>query len=72
MGVIYKITNLINNKIYIGQTRMSEPQRWQSHIWHAYNDPENDCIYLCNAIKKYGRENFKREILEQTTDETEI
>lgn len=69
MGVIYKITNLINNKIYIGQTRMSEPQRWQSHVWHAYNNPEDDCIYLCNAIKKYGKENFKREILEQVNDE---
>lgn len=69
MGVIYKITNLINNKIYIGQTRMPEPQRWQSHIWHAYNNPQNDCIYLCHAIKKYGRENFKREILEEVDDE---
>lgn len=65
MGVIYKITNLINGKIYIGQTVVTEPQRWQAHIWNAYNNPTNDCIYLCNAIKKYGRKNFKREILEE-------
>lgn len=72
MGCIYKITNLINNKIYIGQTRATEPQRWQSHIWHAYNDPENDSIALCNAIKKYGRENFKREIIEECNDSNEL
>lgn len=72
MGVIYKITNLINNKIYIGQTLVTEPQRWQNHIWHAYNNPDNDCVYLCNAIKKYGRENFKREILEEVNDSNEL
>lgn len=69
MGVIYKITNLINNKIYIGQTVVSEPVRWQQHIFYAYNDPTQDCVLLCNAIKKYGRENFKREILERVSNE---
>lgn len=72
MGVIYKITNLINGKIYIGQTVVSEPQRWQAHIWNAYNNPTNDCIYLCNAIKKYGRKNFKREILEEIDNLDEL
>lgn len=69
MGVIYKVTNTINNKIYIGQTRLTEPQRWQQHVWHAYNNPEGDCVALCNAIKKYGRESFLREILEDLSDE---
>lgn len=68
MGIIYKITNLINNKIYIGQTRKDEPSRWQEHVWHAYNDPQSDTPYLCAAIKKYGRENFSREILEEVED----
>lgn len=72
MGVIYKITNLVNGKIYIGQTVVSEPQRWQSHIWNAYNNPKNDSPYLCNAIKKYGRENFKREILEEVNSLEEL
>ena len=72
MGVIYKITNLINGKIYIGQTVVTEPQRWQAHIWNAYNNPTNDCLYLCNAIKKYGRQNFKREILEEIDDLEEL
>jgi group I intron endonuclease len=65
MGVIYKITNKINGKIYIGQTRVTEPQRWQQHIWHAYNDPSNDSLLLCRAIKKYGKENFTRTIVEE-------
>lgn len=68
MGIIYKITNNINGKIYIGQTRMSEPQRWQQHIWYAYNNPDGDCVLLCRAINKYGKENFSREILEEATD----
>lgn len=69
MGVIYKITNLINNKIYIGQTIVPEPIRWQQHIFWAYNNPNNDCPALCNAIKKYGKKNFKREILERVKNE---
>lgn len=64
MGVIYKITNTINNKIYIGQTVITEPKRWQQHIWYAKNDPNKDCVILCNAIRKYGAESFKREIIE--------
>ena len=72
MGVIYKITNLINNKIYIGQTWKTEPQRWQEHVWRAFNDPSNDSIYLCNAIKKYGKENFKREIIDESNSVEEL
>ena len=65
MGYIYKITNNINGKIYIGQTRVTEPQRWQQHVWHAYNDSDNDSLLLCRAIKKYGKENFTRTIVEE-------
>lgn len=64
MGVIYKITNKINNKIYIGKTVTTEPQRWQQHLFYAYNDINKDCPYLCNAIIKYGKENFTREVIE--------
>ena len=65
MGVIYKITNKTNGKIYIGQTRVTEPQRWQQHVWYANNCPNNDSILLCYAIRKYGKENFQREIIEE-------
>ena len=65
MGYIYKITNNINGKIYIGQTRVTEPQRWQQHVWHAYNNSNNDSLLLCKAIRKYGKENFTRTIVEE-------
>ena len=67
MGVIYKITNKINGKFYIGKTILTEPQRWQQHLYYAQNNQgEKDCPYLCNAILKYGKENFIREIIEET------
>ena len=66
MGVIYKITNQINGKFYIGKTVLTEPQRWQQHLYYAQNGQgDKDCPCLCNAILKYGKENFIREILEE-------
>ena len=66
MGFIYKITNKINGKFYIGKTILTEPQRWQQHLYYAQNNQkEKDCPYLCNAILKYGKENFIREIIEE-------
>lgn len=54
---IYKITNLVNNKIYIGQA-VNLFQRWCSHKG-CYDD-----CYIHRAIKKYGWTNFKFEVLE--------
>ena len=55
---IYKITNLINNKIYIGQTIRGIKRRWKDHINKV------GCKYIHNAITKYGKENFKIEVIE--------
>lgn len=49
---IYKITNLINGKIYIGQTTRSVKERWKGHRFHK------GCIALNRAINKYGKDNF--------------
>lgn len=54
---IYKITNIINSKIYIGQTSKSIEERWKGHKFHK------GCTALHNAIKKYGENNFKIDIL---------
>lgn len=66
---IYKITNLINNKIYIGQSVNIE-RRWQEHIYQNRNSA------IHQAIKKYGIENFIFEIIEECSqsqlDEREI
>ena len=57
--VIYKITNIINGKIYIGQTIYSLGVRWSQHCAKSSNCPK-----LSNAIKKYGIENFTIEVIE--------
>lgn len=54
---IYQITNLINNKIYIGQTNNIK-KRWSNH-----KCGNNSNMIIARAIKKYGVENFKFEIL---------
>lgn len=56
IGTIYKITNTINNKIYIGQTIKSVKQRWAKHLNTAKNNNSPKAIH--KAIQKYGKENF--------------
>lgn len=58
-GKIYKITNLVNEKVYIGQTIQTLKQRWWRHCCNS----GSTCPYLHNAILKYGKENFKIELL---------
>lgn len=63
---IYKITNLINNKIYIGQSR-NIAQRWKSHR-NPYRHKEYSSYPLYRAINKYGLDNFSFEIIEECLD----
>lgn len=53
---IYKITNIQNNKVYIGQSIRPINQRFQRHI----NDALNNILdtHFARAIRKYGKENF--------------
>lgn len=70
MAYIYKITNLINSKIYIGQTIRSINVRWNQHKSESFNNHGHGYNYhLHNAIRKYGSDNFKIEIIEQCPDE---
>ena len=66
MGYIYKITNKINNKIYIGQTRRTIQERWREHLSRANQNYES---YLYNAIRKYGEDNFVIEEIEKCEDD---
>ena len=61
MGIIYKITNKINNKSYIGQTRNTLNKRLSAH---KSESKTKDCMPLYRAIRKYGWENFEYSILE--------
>lgn len=58
-GKIYKYTNLINGKIYIGQTKQTLEQRDYKHQTQL-----NDNTYFHRAMKKYGRNNFSLELIE--------
>lgn len=64
---IYKITNKINNKCYIGQS-VNPHRRFTSHKSRARNMEFSESQILYNAIRKYGEENFSIEILEWTED----
>lgn len=76
MGYIYKITNQLNQKSYIGQTKQPIEVRWEAHIWAAFRKEDDNRYYLHRAIHKYGVENFKFEIIEEVPntelDEREI
>lgn len=63
MGYIYKVTNLTNGKIYIGQTARNVDRRWREHIWDAHG--RCSCNGLHNAIRKYSEHNFDIETVEQ-------
>ena len=64
---IYKIENLVNGKIYIGQSKQIR-QRWTEHKKELrHNRHRNE--YLQRAWNKYGEENFKHEVLELCPEE---
>lgn len=63
---IYKITNKINGKIYIGQSRYIE-RRFTEHKRHYKCESHRKKIALYKAMWKYGVENFIFEILEETS-----
>lgn len=66
MFFIYKITNKINNKIYIGQVyNKTIYDRFKRHIKSA---SENSCMYISRAIYKYGKENFIIEEIDRVED----
>lgn len=54
-GFIYKITNEINGKVYIGQTRRTIKERWKQHI---HDSNKNKPFVLYKAINKYGSNCF--------------
>ena len=62
-GYVYITTNLLNNKIYIGQHVASvfEPERYIG-----------SGLYFLRAVKKYGKQNFKNELLCECQSQEEL
>ena len=69
MAIIYKITNLINNKIYIGETIRNLNVRWNEHKSEALGGRHGYTYHLHNAMRKYGIDNFTIEIIDNCPDE---
>lgn len=68
-GHIYKITNLINGKIYIGQS-INYTKRWKDHIKDS--SKINPPSMIGRAIKKYNVENFSFELIEEAYSALEL
>lgn len=79
-NIIYRIMNLINNKVYIGQTINTFNIRYGKNkkegvaaerVLEVYEKSEQKNRHLYNSLKKYGTDNFKVEILKRglTVDE---
>ena len=71
MGEIYKVTNNVSGKIYIGKTKRKTRDRWLEHVRDAKNYPLKN-IPLHKAIIKYGAENFQIETIETNVAEEEL
>jgi group I intron endonuclease len=74
MHYLYKITDALNNKVYIGQT-IDNKKRWMQHKAYAKR-PDKTGQYIHRAMAKYGVENFSFEIIatcqtQEDADETE-
>ncbi len=62
--IIYKHTNTINGKVYIGQTRRTPNERWRNGRGYTFNKNTR----FCQAILKYGWNSFDHVILEDNIE----
>lgn len=70
MGYIYKITNDINQKSYIGKTEYSIEKRFKEHCSESEQERSwNRPLY--RAMRKYGIEHFSISLIEETDNTAE-
>ena len=68
-GIIYKLTNKINGKVYIGLTTRPFNIRMNQHKYDAIH---NGKYPIHKAINKYGWDNFKKEIIDNASSLEEL
>jgi group I intron endonuclease len=68
--IIYKVSNLVNGKVYIGKTSRGMEQRKKEHLNESSKNKNN--IVFHKAIRKYGINSFKWEIIDSATNEEEL
>lgn len=66
MGYIYKITNSINGKLYVGKTSKTIEERFVLHIQQSR--AARGKTYLNKAFRKYGHSSFIIEVVEEIAD----
>ena len=67
---IYKITNIQNNKVYIGQTIRPVEQRFQRHMTDAMHNILD--THFARAIRQYGPTNFSYLIIDTAQTQEEL
>lgn len=70
--LIYKTTNLINGKIYVGQHRTNKLEDGYIGCGIYYQKDASASILFHRAVQKYGYENFQREIIEYCKSEEQL
>lgn len=68
--IIYKVTNLVNGKVYIGKTTQKINIRKNQHKYSSLKANSKSLIH--KAIRKYGWENFEWEVIDLASSEDEL
>lgn len=63
---IYLITNTVTGKAYVGKSK-DVARRWGSHWYQAFGSDKSQ-THLHRAMRKYGKDSWEFEVLEQTSD----
>lgn len=72
MQGIYKITNKLNHKCYVGQS-VDIKKRWREHRFYGTNEKTDRSNYhLYHSMRTYGIKNFKFTILEEVLDRNKL
>ena len=67
-GMIYKITNTVNDKVYIGQTIQQLKRRWNQHCCYSkFSD-----VHLYRAMRAYGIDKFSIEPIEENIPQDKL
>lgn len=72
MPYIYKISNDINDKLYIGKTLYTIERRWNQHKNNAFSRKDLTHLPLYSAMNKYGIEHFSISEIEKVDDEKQL
>lgn len=67
--IIYKAVNRINGKMYVGQTKHTLDYRKYQHLEYARQGGDT---HFCQAIRKYGEDNFEFEVICTANDKATL